>query len=234
MPCSFIFVPVLRWKIVFFYLEKKDRKMLECSSLSYAYSNGPQLDFPDLSVSSSDQLLIIGKSGSGKTTLLQILAGLLTPDSGEVTVANQSLYNMSKAKRDKFRGRQVGLVFQKSLFIESLPVGHNLRAAAYFAGNELDKEREADLLDRLHIAHKRDRLPHSLSAGEQQRLGIALALVNQPGLILADEPTSALDDEHAEAVYELLTEEAFRLESALVIVTHDQRLKDKIEQKISL
>lgn len=208
--------------------------MLESSSLTYKYPEGPAMAFPDFTVSSNGRLLIIGKSGSGKTTLLQILAGILPPDSGEVQVADQHLYGMSRAERDRFRGLQIGLVFQKSLFIQSLTVSQNLQAAAYFAGKSLQKARETDLLERLHISHKRNSLPQNLSVGEQQRVGIALALVNQPQLILADEPTSALDDAHAEAVYELLTEEAARLESALVIVTHDQRLKDKIQQTISL
>ncbi len=208
--------------------------MLESSSLSYAYPEGPELKFPDFSVSSDGRLLIIGESGSGKTTLLQILAGILPPDSGEVKVAHQSLYRMSRAQRDRFRGRQIGLVFQKSLFIQSLTVSQNLQAAAYFAGKTLKNGREVDLLKRLNILDKKASLPQNLSVGEQQRAGIALALINQPQLILADEPTSALDDVHAKAVYELLTEEASRLESALVIVTHDQRLKDKIQQTISI
>lgn len=147
---------------------------------------------------------------------------------------DQSLYSMSRGKRDQFRGRQIGLIFQNAIYIQSLSVQRNLRAASYFAGVGVSNNRELDLMERLDIAHKANSLPNNMSVGEQQRLGIALALINQPKLILADEPTSALDDENAMSVYELLTEEAERLESALVIVTHDQRLKNKINATVSL
>ncbi len=208
--------------------------MLKSSALRYSYSKGPELSFPDFEVEKDGRLLVIGKSGSGKTTLLQILAGILPPDAGEVAVGDQSLYSMPKAKRDRFRGRQIGLIFQHAIFIQSLSVRQNLRAASYFAGEEFSGDREMGLLERLSISHKMHSLPKNMSVGEQQRLGIALALVNQPKLILADEPTSALDDENATSVYNLLTEEADRLGSALVIVTHDQRLKNKIKQTVSL
>lgn len=208
--------------------------MLKSSALCYNYPNGPELSFPDFEVAKDGRLLIIGKSGSGKTTLLQILAGILPPDAGEVAVDDQSLYSMSRGKRDQFRGRQIGLIFQNAIYIQSLSVQRNLRAASYFAGVGVSNNRELDLMERLDIAHKANSLPNNMSVGEQQRLGIALALINQPKLILADEPTSALDDENAMSVYELLTEEAERLESALVIVTHDQRLKNKINATVSL
>ncbi|HKK63210.1 MAG TPA: ATP-binding cassette domain-containing protein [Bacteroidales bacterium] len=208
--------------------------MLASSSLTYSYAGGPLLSFPDISVEPDSCLLILGESGSGKTTLLQIIAGMLPPKSGEISVAGKSLYTLSNAERDQFRGRQMGLVFQKSLFIESLTVIQNLQAAAFFAGKTLSRSEGEHLLERLNINDKADSLPQRLSVGEQQRAGIAAALVNEPQIILADEPTSALDDIHAEAVYNLLTEEANRLQAALVVVTHDQRLKDKIQQTLSL
>lgn len=208
--------------------------MLKSGSLRYNYDQGPELSFPDFTVPRNGHLLIMGRSGSGKTTLLQILAGILPPDEGKVMIDTTSLYGMRKAKRDQFRGQHIGLVFQQSIFIQSLTVSQNLRAAAYFAGNTLSTGKEKEMLRRLDISDKGDRLPQQLSIGEQQRVGIALALVNEPQLILADEPTSALDDLSTEAVYRLLTEEANRLDSALVIVTHDQRLKNKIEQTLTL
>lgn len=208
--------------------------MLSTSDLTYSYSKGPYMSFPNISVQADSRLLILGKSGSGKTTLLQIMAGMLPPKTGEVYVGDKSLYGLSKMNRDRFRGRQMGLVFQKSLFIESLTVMQNLQAAAFFAGKYWDKRKGHNLLDRLNILDKANFLPQRLSVGEQQRAGIAGALINEPQIILADEPTSALDDVHAEAVYDLLMEEANRLEAALLIVTHDQRLKDKIKQTLTL
>ncbi len=208
--------------------------MLEASHLKYKYTSGVTLSFPSIEVTSGDSLLILGNSGSGKTTFLQLLAGIRKPTQGQIVFDGISLDSMSASTLDKFRGRNIGIVFQQPYFIDALTVEENMMASCYFSSMKRDDQRGVQLLDRLNIRQKAKSSPRQLSVGEQQRVGIALALINQPKLILADEPTSALDDNNAQAVLNLLREEADRLGSALIIVTHDKRLKDNIEQTITL
>jgi putative ABC transport system ATP-binding protein len=140
------------------------------------------------------------------------------------------LGSISDKNLDLFRGQNIGIVFQKPHFIKSLTVWENLLLAAALAGKKSDKKRMIDLLERLNIAHKSESKTDQLSQGEQQRVAIARALVNEPILILADEPTSALDDINGEEVAALLEDESKRLEAALLIVTHDNRLQTKFKK----
>jgi putative ABC transport system ATP-binding protein len=176
----------------------------------------------------------LGDSGSGKTTFLQLLAGIRKPIQGQILFEDIPLDKLSDSALDKFRGRNIGIVFQQPYFIDALTVEENIMASYYFSSIKKNEKRGTQLLDRLNILKKAKSRPRQLSVGEQQRVGIALALINSPKLILADEPTSALDDNNAQAVLSLLREEADRLGSALIIVTHDKRLKDNIEQTINL
>jgi len=169
------------------------------------------LKFPDFSLSKGEQALILGQSGCGKTTLLHLLSGLLKPNSGDVDVANENISKMSGARLDNFRGANIGIVFQTPHFIEALTVKENLRV-------------ESKLNAKLN----------ALSVGEKQRVSIARALVNSPALILADEPTSALDDKNCDAVLKLVREQAKKHNSTLLIVTHDNRLKDQFDKRIEL
>lgn len=192
------------------------------------------MHFPDMHCAKGEQMLIIGQSGTGKTTLLHLLAGLLTPSSGEVEIAGTALTSLGLQARDRFRGKHVGLIFQRSHFVRSLTVGENLRVARYLAGEKPDEDRIKHLLDRLGMGHKIEQKTYSLSQGEQQRVAIARALVNQPQVILADEPTSSLDDVNTSQVVELLHAEAAHVGASLVIVTHDQRLKDRFTKQVVL
>lgn len=208
--------------------------MLQTTDLHYTYPNGPSFAFPDVKVICEEVLLILGRSGSGKTTLLHLLAGLMAPTSGIVSIDSTALSSLSGSKMDGFRGRHIGLVFQQPLFIRSVNVMHNLQLARTLAGLEADETRATQLLEELGMADSASQLPQSLSIGERQRVSIARALMTSPGLLLADEPTSALDDDNCNRVAELLQSAATRHGAALVIVTHDRRLKDRFTNTVEL
>lgn len=208
--------------------------MIETQQLCYQYPGERPLVFPDISCRQREKLLITGPSGSGKTTLLHLLAGLRLPKSGQVLVKGASMSEMKQAKRDKFRGRQIGIVFQQMHFVYSLNVLENIMLQQYLSGVAQDKSRALSLLDRLGLLHKKDQKIRKLSQGEQQRIAIARALVNKPAVVLADEPTSSLDDENSRRVAGLLEEMAARENAALLVVTHDQRLKDLFPKQLAL
>ena len=210
------------------------KKMLQTKDLKYSYDGKNILHFPDITCNKGDRWLLLGQSGSGKTTLLHLLGGLRTPEQGDVVVNNVSIKGLSKSKLDRFRGKNIGIVFQKAHFVKALTVEENLMLAQSLAGQAISKQRINDLLERLNVGHKLKSKTSSLSMGEQQRVAIARALVNKPAIILADEPTSALDDINCEEVIALLEQQAQEENATLLIVTHDGRLKDKFEKRILL
>ncbi len=208
--------------------------MVRINGLTYNYSSEIQLRFPDFSLSKGEQALILGQSGCGKTTLLHLLSGLLKPDSGEVDVENENISKMSGARLDNFRGANIGIVFQTPHFIEALTVKENLTLAQTLAGKSKNVDKVKTLLADLGVESKLNAKLNALSVGEKQRISIARALVNSPALILADEPTSALDDKNCDAVLKLVREQAKKHNSTLLIVTHDNRLKDQFDKRIEL
>ncbi|MFT4758334.1 MAG: ABC-type lipoprotein export system ATPase subunit [Paraglaciecola sp.] len=208
--------------------------MLRTENLGYAYDSQTRLNFPDINCQTGEHWLLLGNSGCGKTTLLHLLGGLLTPKDGQVTIGETALNKLSGAKRDQFRGQNIGIIFQTSHFVRALTVGENLGLAQQLAGKKVDKKRIQTLLDRLNIDHKLNAKTSSLSQGEQQRVAIARALINQPKVILADEPTSALDDKNTEEVIQLLEESAREVNATLLVVTHDGRLKNRFKNSIQL
>ncbi|MEN9943689.1 MAG: hypothetical protein RLZZ91_1690 [Bacteroidota bacterium] len=208
--------------------------IIQTSDLQYTFEKGPDLFFPSFQAEENSELLILGNSGTGKTTLLHMLAGLRKPIAGEVVVNGVKLNSLSGASLDRFRGKNIGVVFQTSHFVQSLSVMDNILLAPYFSNNKVSKTDAEKMLDRLNILSKKNKKTSTLSVGEQQRVAIARALLNNPSLILADEPTSALDDENAKEVLNLLREQTHALKAALLIVTHDNRLKDEVKQRIEL
>ena len=208
--------------------------MLQATDLTYAHRAGDVLTFPDLHCQTGEHWLLLGASGSGKTTYLQLLAGMLTPRSGSIRLGDTRLDQLSGAKLDRFRGRNIGMVFQRSHFVAALTVRENLMLAQSLAGVPEDEKRLVGYLQQLGIGDKLNRLPHQLSQGEQQRVAIARALVNDPLLLLADEPTSALDDHNAEEVIRLLQLSARNTKATLLIVTHDKRLENRLPHVLRL
>ncbi|GLB51897.1 peptide ABC transporter ATP-binding protein [Neptunitalea chrysea] len=208
--------------------------MLTTQNLSYTYASGTALKFPDISLEEDEDLLILGASGVGKTTLLHLMGGLLKPDSGSITLANQGIQKLSQRKMDTFRGEHIGIVFQKAIFIQSLSVIDNIKAKLFFTETTLSTEDITSLLTTLNLVDKKDSLVQKLSEGQKQRLSIAIALSNKPKLILADEPTASLDDLNAKNVITLLLSEARKQKANLVVITHDHRIKEYFSKTIEL
>ena len=208
--------------------------MLEVKSLTFTHEGQNQICFPDISLSNNEGLIVIGNSGSGKTTLINLIAGLIKPDSGDITL-NQTKYNeLSLDDLDIFRGKNIGLIFQKPHFIRNLNVLENLSLSTHLSRNKVRKEIFEETLSEVGLSEKVNVRPNELSEGEQQRLSIAMALVKEPSIILADEPTSSLDDNNCNKVISLLKAYSENKGCKLIIVTHDIRIKDLFKKKISL
>jgi len=208
--------------------------MLATKRLKFNYTPNEELTFPDITCKAGEHWLLLGQSGSGKTTLLHLLAGLRTPKLGAVMVGDTIINELPSGQLDRFRGKNIGIIFQQSHFVRSLNVLENLTLAQRLAGLKMDFPRVSAILKQLNVHHKLHAKPEELSVGEQQRVAIARAILNQPALILADEPTSALDDTNTEQVIQLLKEQATAVNAILMIVTHDNRLKTQFEKQISL
>ena len=179
-------------------------------------------------------MAVIGPSGCGKTTFLHLLAGLIRPGSGAIRILGQDLAELGGAPLDRFRGRNIGLVFQRFHLLPALSVRENVLLAQRLAGGRVDAGRVVALLEQLGLNGLEHHKPSMLSQGQAQRVAIARALVHSPQLIMADEPTSALDDGHAEQALALLQESAQTVGAALLVVTHDQRVRGRLDGEFEM
>ena len=207
--------------------------MIKTESLKFSYDGKKYFDFPDINLDSGENLLIIGNSGIGKTTLLHLLAGILKPESGSISISGTDISKFSDTELDKFRGDNIGIVFQKPHFISSLTINENLKLAQYLSPSKISGDAKK-ILESLNIKDKYQQKPNQLSEGEKQRASIALALINSPSLILADEPTSSLDDFNCNNVIKLLKKQAKDHKAQLVVITHDARLKKHFKNNLNL
>jgi putative ABC transport system ATP-binding protein len=208
--------------------------MLATTQLTFDYNPAKQFAFPDVRCANREALLILGQSGTGKTTFLHLLALLLKPKSGSVVIDQTDLTQLSPAQTAAFRAKHVGIVYQKPHFVSSLSVLDNLLLSNYLANKPQDKTRARELAKQLGFGDHLTKKTHQLSQGEQQRVSIARAVMNQPDVILADEPTSSLDDENTSRVVDLLREQSEQIGASLIVVTHDQRLKDVFQNRVNL
>lgn len=208
--------------------------MISTKNITFSYNQEQTFIMPDLFCQAGSTILVTGNSGKGKTTYLHILAGLLQPNSGEIMIDNKEITHLKGSKADKFRGKNIGVVFQKSYFIASLSVLENLEMASWLATGKKHKAKAKELLQKLDISEQAHKLPSQLSVGQQQRVSIARALMNEPKVLLADEPTSSLDDKNADNVIELLETLSKEYKTALIIVTHDNRIKEKFTNQITM
>ena len=208
--------------------------MLKTEDLTFSYNSSHIFTFPDILLQQGEDLLILGDSGVGKTTLIQILSGLLSPHSGFVEMNGTRFQDLSSKSLDQFRGSNIGMVFQQSHFVRNLSILDNLLLSLYLSNKLQDKKRAIHLLQEIGLADKLNNMPDELSQGEQQRAAIATALIKTPDLILADEPTSSLDNNNCQKIITLLKEQASLTNTKLIIITHDQRLKDQFNTSIEL
>ena len=203
--------------------------MIQTRDLAFQYPNGPQLAFADVDVAQGAVLLLHGPSGCGKSTWLALVAGLVNPSSGSLTVAQRPLVAMKSIATDAWRARSIGFLPQKLHLSAALTVKQNLQMAQWAAGQGADAARIGAVLQALDVEALGDRIPSQLSGGQAQRVALARAVLNAPQVILADEPTASLDDEAARDAVGLLLETAHRQAATLVIATHDARVAPLIE-----
>ncbi|NJX16434.1 ABC transporter ATP-binding protein [Tamlana crocina] len=209
--------------------------MIHTSELSFKYKNSDTLfRFPEIDLDAQDSLLILGESGIGKTTLLHLLAGILKPDSGKITIHDTDLNSLTRSQMDKFRGEHIGLVFQKKHAIPSLSVYENLKTRLFFSDKHIDELAVDTVLEQLNLKACKHKNINEISEGQLQRLGIAMAVIHQPKVILADEPTSSLDDKNCNMVINLLKEQAEKNNANLIVITHDHRIKHVFQNTITL
>ena len=199
--------------------------MLDIDGLAAGYAGRPVARLDALRLGPGEGGLLVGPSGCGKTTLLLAIAGLTDILGGSVRIGDVDLAALPAAPRDAFRGRAIGLVFQDLHLIAGLTVLDNVLLAPFAAGLPQDRGRAVSLLGDLGLAGHARRRAETLSRGEAQRVAIARAMLLEPRLILADEPTASLDDENCARVAGLLAHAARETGAALLIATHDSRLK---------
>jgi putative ABC transport system ATP-binding protein len=199
--------------------------MLSIKDLTLGYEEKQVLHLSNFELPQGGQCLITGASGSGKTTLLYAIAGLINAMQGTITIDSTEITALSEAGRDSFRGRYIGIIFQTLHLMRSLSVIDNLLLASYSAGLPQNENHARIMLHRLGIHDKIDAAPDTLSQGQAQRVAIARAVLHRPALILADEPTSSLDDANCEKVINLIRQIAKETGAALLISTHDHRVK---------
>jgi putative ABC transport system ATP-binding protein len=180
----------------------------------------------DLDVTAGEMTLLVGPSGCGKTTLLSIVAGLLEPTRGTVSVLGQELTRMSDARKVRFRGDHFGFVFQQYNLLPALSAAENAAVPLLIAGSPRRAaiDRATELLTLLGMGPRARALPAQLSGGQQQRVAIARALIHEPQLLVCDEPTAALDAHSGQTVMELLARVAVQPGRAVLVVTHDNRI----------
>jgi putative ABC transport system ATP-binding protein len=203
--------------------------MLETRQLQFAYGAGQPLVFPDVALAQGDFLLLSGPSGSGKSTWLALLAALIKPQQGTLTVAGQDLTALTGRSADAWRARHIGFLPQKLHLSAALTVQHNLELAFWAAGLPVDAQRVRQALAQLGVAELAQRLPSQLSGGQAQRVALARAVLMQPRLVLADEPTASLDDAAAKDAVQLLAQVAQQHGASLVIATHDARVAGALQ-----
>ncbi len=182
----------------------------------------------DMRVEPGEVVGLVGPSGSGKSTLLKCLGAVIDPTAGRMTLGNEAIYEDGWKVRDlrALRRDKIGFVFQAPYLIPFLDVTDNVALLPMLAGvpNAEARRRALELLTALDVQHRARAMPSQLSGGEQQRVAIARGLVNRPPVILADEPTAPLDSERAMAVVRILGEMAKQYETAIIVVTHDEKI----------
>ena len=208
--------------------------VLEFINVTKSYQDGNKeieaLKETNFKIEEGKFIVIIGPSGSGKSTFLTLAGGLQTPSKGQIIINGKDYTNLSEKERSKLRFNDIGFVLQASNLVPFLTAKQQLELV-----DRINKEKRQKLQDQnslfkeLGIDHLENKLPKDLSGGERQRLAIAIALYNNPAIILADEPTASLDSDRAFEVVDLLSKECKEKNKSIIMVTHDNRMIEKCD-----
>src|SRR5215218_3221543 len=194
----------------------------------------PVIDVESFALADGEQVALVGGSGTGKTTLLHLIAGILTPDAGRIVYDNLNghpgaapaptaldIAQLGESRRDVFRGAHVGYIFQTHHLLSGFTALENVLLGMSFTRQKVDRAWAVHLLTDVGLKDRLDYPPHKLSVGQQQRVAVARALANRPGLVLADEPTGALDASNAQQVLDLIRALTKEVNASLLLVSHD-------------
>ncbi|MEP9410933.1 MAG: ABC transporter ATP-binding protein [Candidatus Brocadia sp.] len=207
-----------------------DNIAVRCKGVTKTYGSGSTmvhaLSGVDLEIYTGELMMLVGPSGSGKTTLISVIAGVLDHDGGECLVFGHDFKCMKPDEKTRYRGQNIGFVFQTFNLIPTLTAAENVAVPLIINGVKRREaiDRARDILCRVGLSDRTNALPSELSGGQQQRVAIARAMLHNPKLIVCDEPTSSLDHETGYRVMELVREVAVGVERAFIVVTHDARI----------
>ncbi|HWT27069.1 MAG TPA: ABC transporter ATP-binding protein [Mobilitalea sp.] len=214
--------------------------IIQCDNLVKIYKTKDSevlaLQGLDMNISEGELMAIVGKSGSGKSTFLNMIGGLDLPSAGRLFVDGKDLFKMSKKSLTEYKKRTVGFVWQnnaRNLF-PYLNALQNIQVPMIFTSEKKRKEHAEALLELVGLAHKKYNRLGELSGGEQQRIAIAIAMANQPKILLADEPTGSVDKHTAEYILDVFREVNRTLNTTIIIVTHDINLSKKVNRVVSI
>lgn len=217
-----------------------NNSVLRCQNLHKSFDDGHlQVDVlknVSFEVNAGERIAIVGQSGSGKSTLLHLLGGLEQPNSGQVDVAGENIYQMNATKAGRWRNQHLGFVYQFHHLLAEFTALENVCMPLLIRGIDTHSARQhaADLLGKVGLSARLQHKPSELSGGERQRTAIARALVTQPLCLLADEPTGNLDSETAKQVYATLLDLNQAMQTSLIIVTHDLKLAAQMDKVLCL
>lgn len=214
--------------------------IIECRSLGFSYGDGNSktsvLKNLDIRVKPNEKIAIIGQSGCGKSTLLNLLAGLDMPSEGEVLIDNVNISSLKERQRTELRAKHLGFVFQFHHLLNDFSAIYN--TALPLIINHLDKNealtKAENILKKVGLENRINHKPSELSGGERQRVAIARAMITKPSCLLADEPTGNLDEQNAKEVLDLIIELNSNQNTALLIVTHDLSIANRMSRQLDL
>lgn len=209
--------------------------MLTIQNLRKTFSNSENekfdiINIPFFEMNNNEQTAIIGESGSGKSTFLNLISGIVSSESGEILFNGTNITKLTGSKMDKFRAKNIGYVFQTFNLLQGFTALENVMLGMMFCG-KADKNRSLSALDKVGLSKRINNKPSELSVGEQQRVAVARAIVNSPGMILADEPTANLDRKNSGTVIELIKELCSMEKIALILVSHESDITGKFKNK---
>ena len=210
--------------------------MLKAQSITKKFGELQILKGVDLSVNKGEVVSVVGASGAGKSTLLHIIGTLDKPNSGSLLINNTDVSQLSSRELSQFRNKNIGFIFQFHHLLPEFTALENICIPAFIAKmkkTEAEK-RATELLDILGLLHRKNHKPNEMSGGEQQRIAVARALINNPALVLADEPSGNLDSNTAKELHQLFFDLRNQFQQTFVIVTHNEELADMADRKITM